>query len=52
MRIVIARSNYVQPDSQVEKEAKPLAKAGHDVTIFAWNRDEKYSEKRMLENDK
>ena len=37
-KIVIARSNAVEPDSRVEKEANSLAKAGYDVTILAWDR--------------
>lgn len=41
-KIVIARSNAVEPDSRVEKEANSLAKAGYDVTILAWDRSNNY----------
>lgn len=44
-RIVITRSNPVDPDSRVEKEANSLVKLGHDVTIVAWDRSENYSVK-------
>jgi glycosyltransferase involved in cell wall biosynthesis len=43
--IVIVRSNPVNPDSRVEKEASALDKAGYDVKILAWDRDYKYSRK-------
>lgn len=36
--ILIFRSNGVDPDSRVEKEANSLKKAGYQVTIFAWDR--------------
>lgn len=38
MRICIARSNQINPDSRVEKEANSLIKAGHKVTLFGWDR--------------
>ena len=37
-KIIILRSNPVNPDSRVEKEASTLSKAGYDVTIIAWDR--------------
>lgn len=40
--IVFLRSNPVNPDSRVEKEANSLAKAGYNVTILAWDRDSNY----------
>lgn len=43
--IIILRSNPVNPDSRVEKEANGLAKAGYDVKIIAWDRDYKYKAK-------
>lgn len=43
--IVIARSNGVDPDSRVEKEANTLAKSGYDVIILAWDRTKNYKEK-------
>jgi glycosyltransferase involved in cell wall biosynthesis len=42
-RIVILRSNPVNPDSRVEKEANSLLKAGYSVQIVAWDREKKYS---------
>lgn len=36
------RSNPVNPDSRVEKEASALARAGYEVKILAWDRNEKY----------
>lgn len=41
-RIVIVRSNNVDPDSRVEKEANSLALAGHNVTLLTWNRGANY----------
>ena len=38
MKILFIRSNPVNPDSRVEKEIATLAKAGHDVMLFAWDR--------------
>ena len=38
-KICIIRSNPVNPDSRVEKEACALKKAGFDVHILAWDRD-------------
>ena len=41
-RVVLIRSNSVAPDPPVEKAADALIKAGHSVTILAWDRlDEK-----------
>ena len=42
--VVLLRSNPVNPDSRVEKEANSLIKAGYKVHILAWDRDNKYSE--------
>lgn len=44
-RIVMIRSNPVDPDSRVEKEAWSLTKEGFDVHILAWDRSEDYVEK-------
>ncbi|REK69276.1 glycosyltransferase family 4 protein [Paenibacillus paeoniae] len=41
-KIVILRSNPVDPDSRVEKEANTLLTNGHDVTIVAWERGAKH----------
>ena len=38
-KVCILRSNPVNPDSRVEKEAWTLAKAGFDVHILGWDRD-------------
>ncbi len=38
-RVCIIRSNPVDPDSRVEKEAYSLAVAGFDVQILAWDRN-------------
>ena len=43
-RIFILRSNPVNPDSRVEKEAAALAVAGYDVHIIAWDRDSEINE--------
>lgn len=37
-KILIARSNSIEPDSRVEKEANALKKAGHEVILLAWDR--------------
>ena len=37
-RVVMLRSNPVNPDSRVEKEVLALSKAGFDVQILAWDR--------------
>ncbi|AGB04699.1 glycosyltransferase [Aciduliprofundum sp. MAR08-339] len=40
-------SNPLNPDPRVEKEATTLVKAGHNVTVIAWNREkyEKYEDR-------
>lgn len=38
-KILILRSNPVDPDPRVEKEADTLLKAGYSVDIFCWDRD-------------
>ena len=42
-RIIITRSNPVEPDSRVEKEANSLKKAGHEVMLLVWDRERTYS---------
>jgi glycosyltransferase involved in cell wall biosynthesis len=37
------RSNPVNPDSRVEKEANALSKDGYSVTVLGWDRSEDYS---------
>ena len=46
MRIVIIRSNPIDPDSRVEKETETLMADGNAVTILGWDRKENYSEKK------
>lgn len=41
-RVVMVRSNGIDPDSRVEKEANSLAKKGYDVTLIAWDRTKNY----------
>lgn len=41
-RIVICRSNPVEPDSRVEKIANSLMLHGYAVTIVAWDRNDQY----------
>lgn len=41
-RVVLIRSNAVKNDPAVEKVASALIRAGYDVTILAWDRDEEY----------
>ena len=47
-RVCIIRSNPVLPDSRVEKEAWTLTKAGYDVHVLAWDRDDNYTEKNTF----
>ena len=44
-RVILIRSNPVNPDPPVEKMTKTLLESGYDVTILAWDRDAKYCEK-------
>jgi glycosyltransferase involved in cell wall biosynthesis len=37
-RIVICRSNPIDPDPRVEKIARSLASAGHSVSLLGWDR--------------
>lgn len=46
-RLVIIRSNPVNPDPRVEKEAHTLLKAGYDVSIFCWDRNSKYKLRKV-----
>lgn len=38
MKVVMLRSNTIDPDVRIEKEAKTLADAGHSVTLLGWQR--------------
>lgn len=44
--VCIIRSNPVNPDSRVEKEAKSLQKKGYNVQILAWDREANYRSRR------
>lgn len=46
MKVVFLRSNPVDPDPRVEKEVNTLIKAGHSVTIVAWDRKGNYKIKK------
>lgn len=41
-KIVMVRSNPVDPDSRVEKEANSLIKAGYHVQLVVWDRQKNY----------
>lgn len=45
--IVLIRSNPVDPDPRVEKEANSLCEAGYNVTILAWDRNNSYKIKEF-----
>ena len=49
MRIVMTVSNPFKPDPRVYKEAKSLAKAGHEVYVIAWDREGRYPEEEKIE---
>jgi len=38
MKVIMLRSNPIDPDVRLQKEAKTLADAGHDVTLLGWQR--------------
>ena len=38
MRIAFCRSNPIAPDPRVEKEARALRQAGHEVVVVGWDR--------------
>lgn len=51
--VVIARSNQVEPDSRVEKEANTLALCGYRVILLTWDRSANYrikKDKKKLED--
>lgn len=45
-RVLILRSNPVDPDPRVEKEADTLLKAGYPVDIFCWDRSSDHDVER------
>ena len=48
-RLVICRSNPIAPDPRVEKEARTLSQAGHDVTLIGWDRTGKLPQKGQVQ---
>ena len=54
MRIIMIRSNPINPDSRVEKEAYSLIKHGHEVKVLCWDREDnykyKYDKKDLLDS--
>ena len=45
-RVILIRSNPVNPDPPVEKVALTLLKAGYAVTVLGWDRDADYALKK------
>lgn len=41
MKVILIRSNPIDPDVRVTKEAQTLADAGYDVNILGWDREKK-----------
>jgi glycosyltransferase involved in cell wall biosynthesis len=52
LRILFCRSNPIQPDPRVEKEAFALSEAGYDVDVVAWDRDGIYPVRETLTNQR
>lgn len=53
MNILFLRSNPVKADSRIEKEINSLLKAGHTISVFAWDRESTHpvtTEKLAFEN--
>ena len=51
-KICILRSNPVNPDSRVEKEAEALVEAGYDVDIFCWDRESNHKVVKEIVHNK
>ena len=47
-RVIVLRSNPVNPDPPVEKAALALLNAGYHVQILGWDRDADYGIKKSL----
>ena len=47
-RIVMMRSNPVNPNPAVEKAASALVEKGYKVTVLGWDRSAEYDEKRDM----
>ena len=50
MKIVMLRSNPVNPDPRVEKEVNSLLKDKHKINIVAWDRNTEYKNKKEVIN--
>lgn len=51
-KVCILRSNPVNPDSRVEKEAEALCAAGYLVEIFCWDRESNHKVKKEFVHNK
>lgn len=45
-RVILLRSNPINPDPPVEKVALALLNAGYSVSVIGWDRDENYAVRR------
>ena len=52
MRVLMLLSNAFRPDARVYKEARTLLKAGFEVSIIAWDREQRYPEKEDIDRIK
>lgn len=50
MRVLFCRSNPIDPDPRVEKEAAALCDAGYSVSVVAWDRTGSLPRKERREN--
>lgn len=48
-RVVISRSNPVAPDPRVEKHARALLEAGHQVIVIGWDRSASFPKREKRE---
>ena len=44
-RVIIVRTSSVTYDPRIDKEARALAKAGYDVGVLGWDRDDEHKKK-------
>ena len=54
-KVVLLRSNPVNPDPPVEKMMETLVEQGYGVTIIGWDRNNRYEsreEKIVLQNER
>ena len=52
MKVLMLLSNAFRPDPRVYKEARTLLKAGFEVSIIAWDREQIYPEKEDIDGIK